>query len=134
MDATLTKRIEQLRHWLAQHDYDALLIPHEDEYLGEYVPEHNERLHWATGFTGSAGAAVITRDKAAIFVDGRYVVQVRKQVPAGLFDYCHLIDEHRCNGPSNNYQKGPSLLSMLACIALRGTNARNVLWMGLWRW
>ncbi|OOF14857.1 MULTISPECIES: aminopeptidase P family protein [unclassified Salinivibrio] len=109
MDATLTKRIEQLRHWLAQHDYDALLIPHEDEYLGEYVPEHNERLHWATGFTGSAGAAVITRDKAAIFVDGRYVVQVRKQVPAGLFDYCHLIDEPPVQWAQQQLPKGAKL-------------------------
>ncbi|ACY50241.1 Xaa-Pro aminopeptidase [Vibrio antiquarius] len=61
--------------------------------MGEYVPAHNERLHWLTGFTGSAGAAVITKDKAAIFVDGRYTVQVTKQVPGDLFEYRHLIEE-----------------------------------------
>ncbi|EGQ7975645.1 aminopeptidase P family protein [Vibrio parahaemolyticus] len=86
-------RVNAIREWLAQHNIDALLIPHEDEYLGEYVPAHNERLHWLTGFTGSAGAAVITRDKAAIFVDGRYTVQVTKQVPSDLFEYRHLIEE-----------------------------------------
>ncbi len=86
-------RVNAIREWLAQHNIDALLIPHEDEYLGEYVPAHNERLHWLTGFTGSAGAAVITQDKAAIFVDGRYTVQVTKQVPNELFEYRHLIDE-----------------------------------------
>ncbi|WP_253664685.1 aminopeptidase P family protein [Vibrio sp. Y20_XG_PY13] len=86
-------RVNAIREWLAQHNIDALLIPHEDEYLGEYVPAHNERLHWLTGFTGSAGAAVITKDKAAIFVDGRYTVQVTKQVPSDLFEYRHLIEE-----------------------------------------
>ncbi|EJA7342526.1 TPA: aminopeptidase P family protein [Vibrio parahaemolyticus] len=86
-------RVNAIREWLAQHNIDALLIPHEDEYLGEYVPAHNERLHWLTGFTGSAGATVITKDKAAIFVDGRYTVQVTKQVPSDLFEYRHLIEE-----------------------------------------
>ncbi|MCZ5989786.1 aminopeptidase P family protein [Vibrio parahaemolyticus] len=86
-------RVNAIREWLTQHNIDALLIPHEDEYLGEYVPAHNERLHWLTGFTGSAGAAVITKDKAAIFVDGRYTVQVTKQVPSELFEYRHLIEE-----------------------------------------
>ncbi|QLE34408.1 aminopeptidase P family protein [Vibrio parahaemolyticus] len=86
-------RVNAIREWLTQHNIDALLIPHEDEYLGEYVPAHNERLHWLTGFTGSAGAAVITQHKAAIFVDGRYTVQVTKQVPNELFEYRHLIEE-----------------------------------------
>lgn len=86
-------RVNAIREWLIQHNIDALLVPHEDEYLGEYVPAHNERLQWLTGFTGSAGAAVITKDKAAIFVDGRYTVQVTKQVPGDLFEYRHLIEE-----------------------------------------
>ncbi|NVD08070.1 aminopeptidase P family protein [Vibrio sp. JPW-9-11-11] len=102
------QRVSAIRQWLAEQNIDALLVPHEDEYLGEYVPAHNERLHWLTGFTGSAGAAVITKDKAAIFVDGRYTVQVTKQVPAELFEYRHLIEEpaldwikdHLANGAS----------------------------------
>ncbi|MDC5804378.1 aminopeptidase P family protein [Vibrio europaeus] len=93
MLTTTEQRLTAIRHWIVQNKIDALLIPHEDEYLGEYVPAHNERLHWLTGFTGSAGAAVITKDKAAIFVDGRYTVQVTKQVPADLFEYRHLIEE-----------------------------------------
>ncbi|WP_063669663.1 aminopeptidase P family protein [Aliivibrio fischeri] len=93
MHPQTSQRVEQLRTWLAQQDFDALIIPHEDEFLGEYIPEHNERLHWVTGFTGSAGAAVITKEKAAIFVDGRYTVQVRKQVPADVFEYRHLHEE-----------------------------------------
>lgn len=108
MHTNINNRLAALRSWLEQHQIDALLVPHEDEYLGEYVPAHNERLHWLTGFTGSAGVAVITKDKAAIFVDGRYTVQVTKQVPADLFEYRHLIEEpaldwikgHLANGAS----------------------------------
>ncbi|MBY5947046.1 aminopeptidase P family protein [Photobacterium rosenbergii] len=93
MQAVISQRVAQIRQWLEANQLDALLIPHEDEYLGEYIPAHNERLHWATGFTGSAGMAVIARDKAAMFVDGRYVVQVRKQVPGDVYEYRHLIEE-----------------------------------------
>lgn len=93
MDTVISQRVESLRDWLIKHNYDAVIIPHEDEFLGEYVPEFNERLHWATGFTGSAGAAVITRDNAAIFVDGRYTVQVRNQVSDSLFEFYHLTEE-----------------------------------------
>ncbi|MEI8599646.1 aminopeptidase P family protein [Vibrio sp. M60_M31a] len=102
-------RVNAIREWLAQHNIDALLIPHEDEYLGEYVPAHNERLHWLTGFTGSAGAAVITKDKAAMFVDGRYTVQVTKQVPAELFEYRHLIEEPALDWIKNNLAAGTSV-------------------------
>ncbi|MGF1785453.1 aminopeptidase P family protein [Photobacterium swingsii] len=106
MQAVISQRVEQIRQWLAENQYDALLIPHEDEYLGEYIPAHNERLHWVTGFTGSAGMAVITQDKAAVFVDGRYVVQVRKQVPGDVFEYRHLIDEPPISWAQENLTAG----------------------------
>lgn len=93
MLTTTEQRLTAIRKWLVQHNLDALLVPHEDEYLGEYVPAHNERLHWLTGFTGSAGVVVVTQNDAAIFVDGRYTVQVTKQVPSDLFEYRHLINE-----------------------------------------
>ncbi|MBD1559630.1 aminopeptidase P family protein [Vibrio sp. S9_S30] len=91
MDVMIKERVEALRRWLSENNIDAIIIPHEDEFLGEYIPAHHERLLWATGFTGSAGATLITADKAAIFVDGRYTVQVTKQAPADVFEYCHLI-------------------------------------------
>lgn len=103
------ERVAAIRQWLVQHNIDALLVPHEDEYLGEYVPAHNERLHWLTGFTGSAGAAVITQEKAAIFVDGRYTVQVTKQVPAELFEYRHLIEEPALDWLKTNLPRGASV-------------------------
>jgi Xaa-Pro aminopeptidase len=77
---------------MAQQGLDGLLVPHEDEHQNEYLPAANDRLAWATGFTGSAGAAVIMKDKAAVFVDGRYTLQVREQVDQALFEIRDLVD------------------------------------------
>ena len=87
---TIGDRLAAVRALMQEADYDALIVPRADESLGEYLPEHNERLRWVSGFTGSAGAAVILRDRAAIFVDGRYTVQVRGQVDGDLYAYCDL--------------------------------------------
>ena len=81
------KNLPKLRSVLRDLKLDGLIIPHEDEYNNEYLPDHNERLMWASGFTGSAGAAVVLADKAAMFVDGRYTLQVRDQVDGDLFAY-----------------------------------------------
>ena len=86
-------RLKALREQLQQSGYDALVVPRSDEYLGEYIPAHNERLRWISGFTGSAGTLVVTLEKAAIFVDGRYTVQVRQQVDPKLFEYCRLAED-----------------------------------------
>ena len=90
---TIRSRLEALRERMRTLGIDALIIPRADEYLGEYIPERNERLLWASGFSGSAGTMIVLLDGAAIFVDGRYTVQVRQQVSAELFEYRHLIDE-----------------------------------------
>ncbi len=80
-----------IRAQMQRQGLDAFVIPHEDEHQNEYLPEANERLAWATGFTGSAGAAVVTRDAAAVFVDGRYTLQVRSQVDPALFEVRDLV-------------------------------------------
>ena len=87
------ERLAAVRKLMAEANYDALVVPREDECLGEYIPAHKERLRWLCGFTGSAGAAVVLPDRAAVFVDGRYTVQVRMQVRADTFEYHHLVDE-----------------------------------------
>ncbi len=84
--------LPKLRAALSALNLDGFIIPHEDEYNNEYLPDYNERLMWATGFTGSAGAAVVLTDKAAMFVDGRYTLQVRAQVDCDLFAYKSLED------------------------------------------
>src|SRR5437763_180551 len=77
---------------MADQGLDGFVAPHEDEHQNEYLPAANDRLAWATGFTGSAGAAVILKDKAAIFVDGRYTLQVRDQVDQGTFEIRDLVE------------------------------------------
>ena len=71
---------------------DAVLVPRYDAHLGEYCAPHDERLKFLTGFTGSAGMCVVLADRAVIFVDGRYQVQVRQQVNLDQFEIEHLID------------------------------------------
>ena len=87
-----TQHLPLIRKAMADQGLDGFLVPHEDEHQNEYLPEANDRLAWATGFTGSAGAAVILKDKAAVFVDGRYTLQVRDQVDQTLFEVRDLVD------------------------------------------
>jgi Xaa-Pro aminopeptidase len=75
-----------LRAQLVRHGLDGLIVPHEDEHQNEYLPDANERLAWVSGFTGSAGAAIIMRDKACLFADGRYTLQSREQTDPGVFE------------------------------------------------
>ncbi len=86
-------RLALLRAELARRELDGFLVPHADEHQGEYLPPRSHRLAWLTGFTGSAGLAVVLSDGAVIFVDGRYTLQVRDQVDAALFQPRHLIDQ-----------------------------------------
>ncbi|MEM5581865.1 aminopeptidase P family protein [Roseibium sp. AS2] len=82
-----------LRAELARRGLDGFLIPRADAHQGEYVPPHDCRLQWLTGFTGSAGVAAILGEEAAIFVDGRYTIQVREQVDMEVFPARHLVTE-----------------------------------------
>ena len=102
----IKNHLASIRDWMSENNIDALIIPHEDEYLSEYIPPECERLAWATGFTGSAGAAVILKDKAAIFVDGRYTVQVRNQVDESLLEYKHLVSEPYLKWIQENTKNG----------------------------
>jgi Xaa-Pro aminopeptidase len=79
-------RIAGLREIMARSGLDAVLVPHADEYMNEYVPPCGQRLSYLTGFTGSAGLAVVARKSAALFVDGRYILQAPKQVDKSLFE------------------------------------------------
>ncbi|WP_114287444.1 aminopeptidase P family protein [Candidatus Halocynthiibacter alkanivorans] len=75
-------RLEELRDLMARIDVQALLVPRADAHQGEDVAPRDNRLAWLTGFTGSAGFAVVLPDIAGVFVDGRYRVQVKEQVAA----------------------------------------------------
>lgn len=80
-------RLEALRKELADQGLDGFVIPISDEHMSEYVGGYAQRLAWLTGFGGSAGTAVVLKHTAAIFVDGRYTLQVRDQVDGRLWQY-----------------------------------------------
>ncbi|MBN9259239.1 MAG: aminopeptidase P family N-terminal domain-containing protein, partial [Hyphomicrobium sp.] len=88
--ALAADRVARLRARLAALGVDAVLVPRSDEHMGEYVPPSAERLAWLTGFTGSAGLAVIAAKKAALFVDGRYTLQAADQVDTSIFDIVQI--------------------------------------------
>src|SRR5215467_12726338 len=85
-------RLSALRAELARRGLDGFVVPHADRHQNEYLPPSEERLAWITGFTGSAGAAVILADRAVLFVDGRYTLQAHDQSDPKLFAIEHLVD------------------------------------------
>lgn len=80
-------RLAALRAELSTRGLDGFIVPLTDEHSSEYVGAYARRLEWLTGFAGSAGTAVVLADRAALFVDGRYTLQVRQQVPDGLYEF-----------------------------------------------
>jgi Xaa-Pro aminopeptidase len=102
-------RVALLRAELKRRKLTGFFVPRADEFQGEYVPAHAERLRWLTNFRGSAGVAIVTLKKAAIFVDGRYVIQVRQQVDEKIFQPFHLMDEPPASWIARNLKKGDRL-------------------------
>lgn len=80
-------RLAALREQLKANQLDGFVVPLTDEHMSEYVGSYAQRLAWLTGFRGSAGSAVVLPEEAAIFVDGRYTLQVRSQVSADQWSY-----------------------------------------------
>jgi len=85
-------RLSTLRAELKRLGLDGFVVPRADRYQNEYVPPCAERLAWLTGFTGSAGVAIVLSERAVIFVDGRYMVQVRDEVDTAAFAIEHLVE------------------------------------------
>jgi Xaa-Pro aminopeptidase len=85
-------RVAALRAELERRGLDGLIVPRADRYQNEYVPPCDERLAWLTGFTGSAGVAIVLNDRAVIFVDGRYLLQVCDEVDGEIFSVEHLVE------------------------------------------
>ena len=85
-------RVAALRTELARRDLTGFIVPSSDRHQNEYVPACEQRLPWLTGFTGSAGIAIVLMERAVLFVDGRYTLQAREQVDTSLFAIEHLIE------------------------------------------
>ncbi len=99
-------RLDALRKELARRDLDGFVIPISDEHLSEYVGAYAQRLAWLTGFGGSAGSAAVLKDKAAMFVDGRYTLQVRQQVSGQLYEYKSVPDDSMGDWLAENAGEG----------------------------
>ncbi len=91
--STYSDRLAALRAELSAQGLDGFVIPLTDEHMSEYVGAYARRLEWLTGFQGSAGNAVVLQNAAAIFVDGRYTLQVRQQVDGALYEYRSVPSE-----------------------------------------
>ena len=86
-------RLAALRAELARRGLDGFVVPLSDEHQGEYVARRSQRLAWLTGFTGSAGMAIVLAERAALFVDGRYTLQAAAQVDGSLYEHRHITEE-----------------------------------------
>lgn len=90
MASASSTRLAALRTLLQNEGLDGLIVPHSDEFLGEYTPACAERLAWLTGFTGSAGTAIVLPHTAAVFSDGRYITQMDQQVDGTCWQRLHI--------------------------------------------
>jgi len=102
-------RVAALRAELKRRGLDGFVVPRADRQQNEYLPASEERLAWLTGFTGSAGAAIVLAERAALFVDGRYTVQAAAQIDAKLFLIEHLVDSPPEQWLERNLKSGAKL-------------------------
>ena len=82
---SVSSRVAQVRHWLNIENVDAIIIPSTDPHNSEYTPNRWKVREWATGFNGSAGTAVITKNASALWTDSRYFIQAAKQLEGSSF-------------------------------------------------
>jgi Xaa-Pro aminopeptidase len=102
-------RVERLRAELKRRSLDGFVVPRADRQQNEYLPPGEERLAWLTGFTGSAGGAVVLTERAVLFVDGRYSVQAKAQVDTAVFSIEHLVDNPPESWLAQNLKSGARL-------------------------
>jgi Xaa-Pro aminopeptidase len=102
-------RLAALRAEFKRRGLDGFIVPRADRYQNEYVPPCAERLAWLTGFTGSAGLAIVLTDRAVIFVDGRYTVQAREELDTSAFTIAHLVEQPPAAWIEENLPAGAKL-------------------------
>lgn len=107
--STYEARLAALREQMKSQGLDAFIVPICDEHMSEYVGDYAQRLAWLTGFGGSAGSAVIMRDKAAIVTDGRYTIQVREQVDGRNYEYVNAGAGAITGWLADNAQQGMTI-------------------------
>lgn len=115
-----TSPLSALRQWLETQALDGIIVPRTDAFQSEYCHPHDDVLAWLTGFDGSAGHALILRDRALLFVDGRYQVQAREQVDLAEIEILHLHNDPLAEWLDRHVEAG----SRIAFEALLMTNAQ----------
>lgn len=131
--ATNPKHLKALRVQLKLQRLDGFIVPLTDEHMSEYVGDYAQRLAWATGFTGSAGNGVVLTDKAAVFIDGRYTIQVAAEVDGAYVEHHHFetypllkwIKDHAAAGHRIGYDPE------LATVAWEKSAASNLAGAGM---
>ena len=101
-----TERVAALREEMHREGLDAYLLPTSDAFQSEYLPPESRHMEWLCGFSGENGIVIVTRDKAATFVDGRFTVQITMQAPADIFEYCHINKHPPAKWLSENLGSG----------------------------
>ena len=101
-----TSPLSALRHWLEASQLDGMIVPRADAWQSEYCAPYDEKLAWLTGFDGSAGVALVLKNKALLFVDGRYQVQARVQVNTDEVEIHHLHNEPLAEWLAENGESG----------------------------
>ncbi len=103
------ERVKALRREIKARKLKGFLVPHSDEHQDEFLPPSAERLRWLTGFTGSAGAAIVLESAAALFVDGRYTLQARAQTDTSLFEVLQTPEAKASKWLSGKLPKGGAI-------------------------
>jgi Xaa-Pro aminopeptidase len=103
------EKLARLRAELGRQGAAGFIVPRADEHQGEYVPPSAERLAWLTSFTGSAGLAVVLRERAAVFVDGRYTLQAEAQIDGKLYERRHLVEQPATDWIAAHLRSGETL-------------------------
>src|SRR4029077_19723672 len=103
------ERLPALGRGLARRGVQGFVVPRADEHQGEYVPRRSQRLAWLTGFSGSAGLAIVLADRAAIFIDGRYTLAVRRQGATDAFVPHQIPEQSPEAWIAENLPKGGTL-------------------------
>lgn len=117
-----TSPLTALRQWLQENNLDGMIVPRADAWQSEYCAPYDEKLAWLTGFDGSAGLALVLKDRALLFVDGRYQVQARVQVNMDEVEIHHLHNEPLNEWLTQNVAEG----TRIAFESLLMTNSEYV--------
>ncbi|WP_312627231.1 aminopeptidase P family protein [Scandinavium sp.] len=121
----MTSSLSALRDWLKAQNLDGMIVPRADAWQSEYAAPHDNKLAWVSGFTGSAGVALVLADRALIFVDGRYQVQVRNEVDLQAWEIHHLhndpLEKHLPAGSRIGFEPLLMVNSQFATLNASGT-------------